>query len=747
MKNKLINKLFFVIVCLVVLTQSAFSLGPDIPDAKLLNSLFFPRDEGSINEKKLISFIQEFAVGRGLRCTVDDINDTEYTTVSKNVIVDLGNAQSQDNIIFVCPLNSIIVRDQDFDNSLSLNIMLALIDRLAQQKSDKHFFFVFAGAIGYDSQPHYGIMSFINRFNELYPNKTLHNAIVTILDLLSTTDAVRLTNNQSGFLISEPIIKLFLDNPSPLITIDQKNRRSLFSENQTIDYSQSFSSENINVVTFTNRTNSYFESDLSPNYQTELADYFESFIHHLSDLTFPIEQNNNYILLNIFGKYHLIAENILVMILLILIFILIASRIFIPNFRRTKIIFISKVLFQFTLVLIAYYMLSFIPYLLSRLVGLVYNNANIYQTSLMIYSLTIFLFSSFTFFLVRQLFSFRLLIYHSYLYIYVAISFLFVNVLIFSIFDIMLSFIFIWAIILLILSSITARHYIVKFVFYIVSAIPLICFYIFILPAGSILSDANTYKFFNTVFFKNAIITLSTFPYLVVYLRMDHIIHTKTEFFKQKGVYTVLCIGVLVSYSILMFSIGTAMQYISSDVYIDILSDTAEGTTTLTVTGKAKTGEIFVDDGTSYYNIASTKSTSINVAPLPRPYTITTKSSINNNFENFHINITGTQKIKYINSYIVVKKGFYPFNSKIHLTKVGKADGFDIDTSANDIYHFILPRNVGDSTDIDFTMIYGTNAVMLFNVQYYTADQIKINFTNNEIKPIKTIAFIEDIKL
>ena len=243
-----------------------------IPDYSDINSLYSPRDDGSRNEARLIEYITKFCSDRNIDCKTDKIIGESYCTLSSNVTVTLGNAKSRDNIIYITPLNSIITDTNTYDNSISIHILLELIEQTSKNVPiDKKVIFLFAGASGYAEQPYYGLKHFINGTSGVSTeNIDFSSSFITIIDILSTGTTVYLKGD-GGSYICETANQIYSSIHNKNIELDINRSKSKKTGKSSQDYTAAFGDQTTSIVLFTNRNNVGFNDFLfSSEYQTSL---------------------------------------------------------------------------------------------------------------------------------------------------------------------------------------------------------------------------------------------------------------------------------------------------------------------------------------------------------------------------------------------------------------------------------------------------------------------------------------------
>ena len=192
MKIKYIS---FSLIILFIFTYSLFSddfqyLGT----YDLIKEFYFPRDEGTINEEKLIEYIENFCKEHDLFLTKTKINDEDnIITNSYNLEITIKGTNKGKNII-IAHLNSQIINHQYIDNSLSILIILELIKKCKNLRLEKDLVFLISGSNKNEKKQYNGINYFIK-------NNNLDHSLVTAIDLLSNKSRIKFSGNKKKKVI------------------------------------------------------------------------------------------------------------------------------------------------------------------------------------------------------------------------------------------------------------------------------------------------------------------------------------------------------------------------------------------------------------------------------------------------------------------------------------------------------------------------------------------------------------------
>ena len=740
------------IFCQTMLNAQTIRQIRHIPDYSDINSIYSPRDDGSRNESRLIDYITKFCSDRSIDCRTDRIIGEDYCSLSSNVIVTLGNTKSRDNIIYITPLDSIISETNTYDNSISIHIMLKLIEQTANNvPTDKHVTFLFAGASGYTDQPYYGLNHFINRTaGDFSDNRDFSSSFITIIDILSTGTTVYLKGD-GGSYICETASQIYssIHRSSDIVELDVNRRQSSNISKNSLDYTSAFGDLTTSIVLFTNRDNAGFNDFVfSAEYQSSLDEFFISWHDKLAERTFQFQHSDNYIFLRLFGKNVIIPENILLLFLCICVFILITVRLLLPNIRRMSLSMSVVIALRFLPLLPAYYIVSFIPYIISLAVGSIFSNTTAYLNIYFIYLLVVFFVSAQIFFLIRDRYPKLYMLKHSYIFTSASIIYSFINMFIFGSIDVMLMFIYLWAIFMITCSNFTGRNYIVKFIFYILSAAVYISFTAFSLPHYlHSLSDRMAYEF-SHIWIQNAVLVISTFPFMLIYMRLDSFAHNHIHFFSRRGLYRLILLILSVSYIIIIFAAANVARQDNSLTTVTLFTDVPNEDSVVSIDSIGKLGKVFITDptGNTSADITSQHWTK-DIAFQRAPYQINVTTTPSGTFTVYTIDFTFDRPVKFSSMTLIMPKGYYPFDSSytlLHTEMHNSAESAD-----QDCWSLRLPRNLHyQSADnaVTFSVLSGVAFDATLTFEFYDAPDFAIDFPNEDIKVRKKFIWEDSIK-
>jgi len=139
------------ILFILVLSYQAFCAGPKkdqiIDDYSVIQRLYFPVDEGVENEDKLINYLEKYLKSNNVAYSILGISDSDYASKSKNIEITFkSKIKTDEEIIIVCSLDSPIIKQEYYDNSISIQIALKLIKLFKDKANSKNITFLFTGA-------------------------------------------------------------------------------------------------------------------------------------------------------------------------------------------------------------------------------------------------------------------------------------------------------------------------------------------------------------------------------------------------------------------------------------------------------------------------------------------------------------------------------------------------------------------------------------------------------------------------
>jgi hypothetical protein len=710
-------------------------------DYSVLRNLYSPADEGSENEKKFINYIENVCKSMNLNCIESKIENEDMVSSSKNIEIRINaEKKTEDEIIIICSLDSPIIRQEHFDNSISQQIMFNLIKIFKNKPLTKNLVFLFSGANERENPGDYfGLQTYISK------KKDLSHTFIIVLDVLSNKSKIRFTGSINKKPIPSKILNDFIDS-------DKKNINFYINKNEIIksrfglleveDFASYLISNNAFTVSFSNRENTVsniFTGD--ETYAKNLTEYFNSFILKVDGYKLPIDPDYNYQFVSIFDKHFIIQEYTQIVIFLVLIFMVILLRNVLPIFQRLRIHLIINIFPYFVFLFMAFYILSFFPYALllplEKITGIQHSFFNLP----VLYFVNIFVIPLIIILILKELINKLPFPKHNYLYIYGAIIFCFLNLLIFLIIDISLVYLYLWSVIAITLSNFTGKKYILKFFFYIIAPLPLIL----LLVNLSLNSDIQLIKnSFSRPFLQHFLFCLFTFPFLLLFMRMEIITKYKYRLFYSKTTIIVIMITLIIVSGIFFISYSLIIFPEEKNVFATLFS--SKGKTELQIESKGNIGglETKTDDGIKRY-LLNKNNLTVKLHDIPKTYTV------NYSFTNvvggnllYSFKINSITNIEYLNIYLIVPESFNPLESNYAYKKIEKTK-YRYDPKTEEVYTFLIPRNTGTSFNLTAILLPSKKYRMYFEISYPYIDKNIIELDKKEGYIYKNTEFIDKL--
>ncbi|HOJ64439.1 MAG TPA: hypothetical protein PLE45_08455 [Spirochaetota bacterium] len=715
--------LFFLLIYCYIFSQDNYK-----KDAKFLYEMFYPADEGSNNQERLINYILTYLKNINVPYNIYDIEiEPEFYTRSKNIEVFLKAKENTDEtIVILTSLNTPIIDNKYFDNSISIEITLNLIDFFSKIDLKKNILFGFIGSIGKDDYPKYGFTRLLNLSENPY------NYIVTFIDILTIDSNVYFTGSMNKKPLPSILVNIFDKvNKEKTFLFDsfeiKKAKLNLLPSRQ---YSDIFNQKEILAVEFSNRNKNlynvfYYNSEKCNKYTL----FFIEWIKSLNNLNFKFQREYNYLYEDIFGYKLFIKEKNLLIIFLFLIFITLFTRLFFPNFERLRISTILKLLPYFIFLFLCYFLLSFLPVILLTPLNFFYNIQKSYLNIPVLYFFVIFFISFLIIILIIDLFKKIPLPKHSYIYIIGAILFSYVNLILLALFDISFAYIFIWAIIFITLSNFTGRNYLLKFILYFISSIPFIKFIFDITYMGNINIIKNLFK---NLFIYNLIFCLISFPFMFLSIRFFLIIKNYLKFSLSKRKILFFFIIFLFLFTLLFAFISIRFYSEEQKIEAKLVMDYKKNRSYLDINSSSILGEFSYEINNSINKIM-TKNKNIRI-PVNKPeneYNIKYNVYKFYDYNRYEIIIDSKDIIEFMDISIYLPYLSYIFNANYSFSSF---DSDKEDLKRESIFQLKIPRNPGNKVVILFDTLKNISPRIEFVIKYFNPSDIKIYKQNSIIK-------------
>lgn len=720
----------------ILLSFYSFSESNDFKkDSLFLYNLFYPRDEGSKNQEKFINYITDYLKLLNIDYKIYNIEiEPEFYTNSQIIEINFkAKNPTKDNIIILTSLNTPIINNNYFDNSISIEIMLNLIEFYSKVYLKKNITFAFIGSIGKEDFPMYGLNNFLDKI------ENYSNSLVTFIDILNINSPVYFTGSINKKPIPRILIKIFDSiNKNKEILLDTfEIKRAKLNLLEKREYASICNLRGVLTVEFSNRNKSiynifYYKKDQLIKY----TNFFIAWINKLNDFNLNFEREYNYLYENIFGYKFFIKERDLIIIFLILIFLTLFTRFFFPNFQNLRIITFLKILPYFIFLFLCYFILNSVPFIFLSIINLFYNIEIFYlKISLLLYYFIIFYVSFLILVIIINLFKKFYFLRHSYIYTIGAILFSYLNLVLLAFLDISFAYIFIWAIIFITLSNFTGRNYILKFVFYFLSAFPFIKF-IFDFPIV-----INIKKDIWNIYIYNLIFCITSFPFLLLSIRVFLIIKSKLNTsFSKKKLFLFSLIVVILSITVFFIissnyereekriNVKLLMNYTNNDYYFELISNRKLKEFTYSINNEIK--NINIKD-----NIIK-----IPIDKIEKGHNIKYKKYRIKDYSKYEINITSERDIELADIYLYLPYSAYIFNSNYPFTSLKSEDEF----LEESIFKINIARNPGKEINLVFTTFKDIKLKIVFSFKYIGFSE-NINFYNKNFTIKKEKEIIDAI--
>ncbi len=709
----MIKKIFLAIAALTVCIPvfSRIDIFKPIDDYKTLKKLFFPRDENSQKERELIEYIKQFCDNNGLNYRIDKIdNRQDIITNSYNIEINL-NGNNRGRLIVLCPLNSELINQENYDNSISLQIVFDLILKCSNHIFNKNITFLFSGANTADKTGYYGAKYFLENSDDL------SKSFVTVIDLLDFKSGIRFSGSINGRAMPAVILKKFLEINRKYYGI-YFNRDEIYQARFDIKTEDSIASlflkQKINAVLFYNRDEKYDnEIYFDNNSEKNLSEFFYTWLIQIDSLKLPIKMDYHYIYFDILGLHVFIPEIVQITAYILIIFITIMSRLLIPAFKKYHFGLLLQNLPYFSVLFVLYFVFSFIPLLsflpVSQLTGI----SKAYLNTSFVYFLDIFFVPLLIIFILfnylKNIFKIR----RSYIYIYGAFVFCVINLFVFFIIDISIAMTYLWACLLITLTQFIKKRFKLKYVLYTLSSAGMI-----LLLFDLTFSDSSAMlKTLNPVLM-NFIYSLMTFPVILLLLRALTIYMDKTGTRVKKRNLALIITGIIMCSLIVLISISIFTEQKKGILRATLVNEHDRNISTLSLQSNLPIGELYMESGIKSGDIFIPKpEKEFLVYSRKLPYTINYELKKDNSY-NFVFRLDSAKTIELLKIYLVVPKNSLPVNSSFVFNKINNPDYIKYNRQYEDVYLFNSGRNPGDKIEFQLELSDLNNSKIYFIPEY-----------------------------
>ena len=713
----------------------------EIYDYLTLKEKFFPNDEGDVKEWNLIKYLEDFALSRNLKYSKKKIESDNYVTNSYNVEIFLeGTKKTNDEIIIVIPLNSFVYQQNYYDNSLTIEVTLKLIEYFRLKKTKKNLIFLFSGANRRENDNKFlGLSSYLNS------KINFGKSVVVLLDVLSSKKNIKFSGSSNRRPVPLTFIKDFFDLKNDFFYFDKKEILiSKLGLLETNDCKSFLLDKNINLIEFSNREKSlYNEFIFDPDYAQEIFSFFLKMTLKLDDKKIPLEIDYNYKYYNLRNFFIFIPEYVEVLVLVIIIFLVLLLRNILPNFQRLKISLMLKILPFFLILFSLFYILSFVPYALFIPVAKIIKLSAPFLNIPILYFFSIFFIPLTIFFALYELLEKIPFPKHNYLYIYGAMIFSYFNLFIFAIADISLAYNYLWVIVMITLSNFTGKNFILKFIFYIISTIPVIAL---LIEISSIDNLIILRRFFSSPFILHLIFTVMIFPILLLIIRVRIITRNKFKLILLDKT-TISIIAGFTTFAIMIVFVFVSIKIIPEDSIVEAKVISKKSSTVLALKSPTAMRDVTVKslDYKLFSVIRDKKEEVIPIDKIKKDYTITRKVIDKKDLINYSFEIKSDKTIEYLKIYLVSQNDVYPIETNIYFLKENNFI-FDYDEQKETVYNFLIPRNIFSNFNFNITLLSNFKYKLYIILEYpFIGEEYKI--INEDGFVYKKSQFIEEFEL
>lgn len=693
-------------------------------DSFTLSQLYYPVDEGSENQDKLVEYLEQFCSTRGASYTVEKIASGEYVTNSYNFIVRFpGSIKDGEKRVFIFPLNSTRIQQQLCSCALSTYVALAMIDLCSKKRFMKDVVIIFSGANGRENERLYGIDHLF-----LYNKDILQNSLVTIVDIISSYERIVYSGSINKKPLPAGLLELFIkSNPDDKnFTFDyssvRKARLNLLKQRKDIE---PFLELEIPAVSFSN-VDIEAEMDYVFNEENErnVKDYFLSWLSLVASTPLEKEKDYNYLYLGIIGVKLIIPEYFQILFFVTALFLLIFLRGIFLYFNRMKIKLLIRVLPFFFILFCFFYATSFIPRIILLPFEYLTGDQNISNNIPSLYFIIIFCTPVILGLIMSKKIKKLPFPKHNFLFIYGAVLSCYFNFFVFTVIDFSIAYMFVWAIIFLTLSHVIGKQIVMKYLLYLLSTIPFILLYIELSLMGNISLLRRTFDF---PLRQHMLFSLLAFPFFLLILRIELLTRLKfKKMFPSKTIFiTVLSITLAVTlllYTLISAYVEPEPQPLRVEYRLDIDEYNKDRAYLTYKGGSGNDGWILVDeyDRVKKYPIDSTRET-IEIKRLPMPFYYKLTGQKGDIRTRYTLSLASDSLIDTVALFIICPENANPLDSNYAIKKVLDQDVVRkyCGNAANcQIYKLLIPRNSGREIDIMIELLSGENYTLQLEVDY-----------------------------
>lgn len=666
----------------------------------LFQERFFSLGEGSEKQAAFIDYLESFCRSRGLNYRLAPVQGESYTSSSFNFQIDIkGRGASGEKSVFIFPLNSIYIDQKLTDLSLSLQVALDLIDECLNYTFERDLVFLFSGANGREGEEMLGLKSFLNE-----NSKALERSFVNIVDIGALPGEITFTGSLNDrpipALVLDSFIKSRPDAAGVTFKTDEihKARFRLLAGYESLSY---FAERDIIAVAFENVDSQPGGAALFDGGERyDLVEYFVNWLIIFDTLELYSNIDYNYKFLELPGYKLVIPEFTQIVFYLVILLLLIAVRAFVAYGHRQRVKLIIRIFPYFIALFFLFFLLSYLPRALTAILEHFVGGEEVYLTNPGLYLFNSFLIPLLIIYILFELIKKLPFPKHNYLYIYGAVIFSYINLLLFTIFDISLTYIYMWTVLFFTLSHFTGKNFGLKYFSYLLSTIPLVKLFYDLLIAGNL--DFVRERV-DSPYLLNLTFCLLTFPYLLIAIRVYLINSNKFKILPSKLAHAIILFAVILI-SLLFYSI-TSLDRVGEELVIrgSYINESGRQNSRLELIGNASLGAFQIEESGvgSDYNFEA-KECSIQLNLDERPYSFKVDESTLAFSRLVKLELLSEKEIDEVELYLECPDKINPLDSNYRFLKV---EDSPFNKDDNDVYRFLIPKRPGRTPLIELELL------------------------------------------
>ena len=512
--KKLISIVVF-LCCYALNTQPIVSL---LPNFENFNKKFFPADEGSPAEEKLLLYIEDFLSQQNISFQRTLIDNNEVTTNSYNLEVTLeGTNPDLSASVILVPLDSYFFEEKYYDVSLNQYIALSMIERFNKEPHLRTMVFLFTGAGARTSESFWGAKQYMTNNLGLFDS-----AFVTVLNCINDKGSVYASGSFRKKAIPSELLKELLKvvTESSLIKFAQseimKARLGFFPQNR---FTQHIPEGSKGIIIFENHID--YNQKAGPVYGAiEIADLlgaFSKWFRLIDEISVEHDFDYNYQLFSFGGKFILISEFTQIIIYIIVIFLMLAARPMVFYFRKSVRRLTLRAIPFYLIVFLTYFIVSLIMYFFLGVIGYFLPYQQMMEQAGIIYFASFFFIPLFIVIALSARIDILAFFRHnSVVYLHGAILFSYINMMISLAISLSLSFVYLLAIMFLVVSHFN-KKFTFKLIFYICAFIP----FVTLLTILSFNFEDVLRQLFARPFYLHLLFSYFSLPFVLLFMRIS----------------------------------------------------------------------------------------------------------------------------------------------------------------------------------------------------------------------------------